>query len=234
MKRIFSTFYIGILCILLPVCRAQAGSGYIVEQKNGEYILTLSEDLYREKGDALLELLEQETADPASSGAQDASASGSANTQDAPSPEPVSVNLADGEYSIELSMTGGSGKAAIVSPALLTVRDKKAWVRLTWSSSNYDYMVVGNEKYFNENTEGGNSEFEVPITALDTDMPVIADTLAMGAPHEIEYIFTFYSDSIGSKSQMPQEAANRVVAIALAIIIGGGILNHFVNKKRRV
>ena len=31
----------------------------------------------------------------------------------------------------------------------------------------------------------------------DEEMPVIADTLAMGTPHEINYTLTFYSDSIG-------------------------------------
>ena len=43
-----------------------------------------------------------------------------------------------------------------------------------------------------------------------------------GYPHEINYTLTFYSDSIGSKSQMPQEAAKRVVAVALVIIVGVG------------
>ena len=55
----------------------------------------------------------------------------------------------------------------------------------------------------------------------------------MGAPHEIDYTLTFYSDSIGSKSQLPQEAAKRVVAVAVVIIVGGGILNYFVNKRNR-
>lgn len=36
---------------------------------------------------------------------------------------------------------------------------------------------------------------------MDEALPVIADTTAMGAPHEIDYNLTFYSDSIGSKSQ---------------------------------
>ena len=68
---------------------------------------------------------------------------------------------------------------------------------------------------------------------MDEGMPVIADTLAMGTPHEINYTLIFYSDSIGSKSQLPQEAAKRVVAVAMVIIVGGGILNYFVKKKRR-
>lgn len=83
------------------------------------------------------------------------------------------------------------------------------------------------------NEEGMNSVFEIPLLALDEPVSVIADTTAMGAPHEIDYTLTFYSDSIGSKSQLPQEAAKRVVAVAMAIIVGGGILNYFVNKRRR-
>ena len=53
-------------------------------------------------------------------------------------------SLEDGEYAIEVTMTGGSGKASIQSPALLTVTDGTAYISITWSSSNYDYMVVDN------------------------------------------------------------------------------------------
>ena len=95
------------------------------------------------------------------------------------------------------------------------------------------YQIVDGKKYLPVNEEGTNSEFQIPVTIMDESMPVIADTTAMGTPHEINYTLTFYSDSIGSKSQMPQEAAKRVVAVALVIIVGGGILNYFVNKRNR-
>ena len=143
------------------------------------------------------------------------------------------LSLEDGEYAIEVTMTGGSGKASIQSPALLTVTDGTAYISITWSSSNYDYMIVDGEKYLPTNEEGMNSVFEIPVLSMDEGMPVIADTTAMGAPHEIDYTLTFYSDSIGSKSQLPQEAAKRVVAVAVVIIVGGGILNYFVNKRNR-
>lgn len=146
--------------------------------------------------------------------------------------EPVSINMKDGEYAIEADIEGGSGKASISSPMILTVRDGKAYATLIWSSSNYDYMIVGTEKYLNESEEGVNSSFEIPIACMDEGMPVIADTTAMGTPHEVSYTLTFYSDSIGPKSRMPQEAAKRVVIIAIIIIVGGGILNHFVNRKK--
>ena len=143
------------------------------------------------------------------------------------------LSLEDGEYAIEVTMTGGSGKASIQSPALLTVTDGTAYISITWSSSNYDYMIVDGEKYLPTNEEGMNSVFEIPVLSMDEALPVIADTTAMGAPHEIDYNLTFYSDSIGSKSQLPQEAAKRVVAVAMVIIVGGGILNYFVNKRNR-
>ena len=54
----------------------------------------------------------------------------------------------------------------------------------------------------------------------------------MGDPVEIEYELTFYADSIGSKRQIPQEAAVDVLVVALVIILLGGVLN-FVLKRRR-
>ena len=148
-------------------------------------------------------------------------------------PDVLSLDMEDGEYSIQVDLEGGSGKASVSSPALMTVTDGHPYVRLQWSSSNYDYMIVNNEKYLPVNEDGGNSVFDIPILIMDEAMPVIADTTAMGAPREIHYTLTFYSESVGSKSQMPQEAAKRVVAVALVIIVSGGILNYFVNKRRR-
>ena len=145
----------------------------------------------------------------------------------------MSVDKADGEYSIQVDLEGGSGKASVTSPTILTVEDGKAYAQIQWSSSNYDYMIVDGEKYLPTNEEGMNSVFEIPVLSMDEALPVIADTTAMGAPHEIDYNLTFYSDSIGSKSQLPQEAAKRVVAVAMVIIVGGGILNYFVNKRNR-
>ena len=145
----------------------------------------------------------------------------------------VEFDREDGEYSIQVDLEGGSGKASVTSPTILTVKDGQAYAQIQWSSSNYDYMIVDGEKYLPTNEEGMNSVFEIPILTLDEAMPVVADTTAMGTPHEIDYTLTFYSDSIGSKSQLPQEAAKRVVGVAMVIIVGGGILNYFVNKRNR-
>ena len=145
----------------------------------------------------------------------------------------IETDLEDGEYSIQVDLEGGSGKASVSSPTLMLVKNGRMYAQLQWSSSNYDYMIVSGEKFLNESEEGRNSVFTIPVTALDDKMEVIADTLAMGAPHEIDYTLTFYEASIGSKGQLPQEAAKRVVAVAMVIIVGGGILNCFVNKRNR-
>ena len=138
----------------------------------------------------------------------------------------------DGEYAIEVTMTGGSGKASVQSPTLLTVKDGKYQARLIWSSPNYDYMIVAGKKYMNEAEKDANSLFTIPVSEMDKEVPVIADTTAMGTPHEIEYKLTFYSDSVADKSTLPQEGAKRVVMLAGAIIVLGAIASHFTNKRR--
>ena len=97
---------------------------------------------------------------------------------------------ADGEYTCNVILEGGSGKASVESPAALTVADSKMTATIVWSSPNYDYMIVDGEKYLPINTEG-NSTFEIPVAALDTALSVTADTVAMSKPHEIEYTLTF-------------------------------------------
>lgn len=105
--------------------------------------------------------------------------------------------LADGSYTIELTMEGGSGRASIQSPAQLAIADGAATAILEWSSPNYDYMLVNGEKYLPVNTEG-NSVFEVPVEALDAPLTMIGDTVAMSTPYEVEYTVTFHSETLES------------------------------------
>ena len=102
---------------------------------------------------------------------------------------------ADGTYTCEVTLEGGSGRATVESPAALTVADGKMTAAIVWSSPNYDYMLVDGEKYLPTNTDG-NSTFEIPVAALDTALDVTADTVAMSTPHEIEYTLTFDSASL--------------------------------------
>ena len=97
---------------------------------------------------------------------------------------------AEGSYTCEVTLEGGSGRATVDSPAALTVADGKMTATIVWSSPNYDYMIVDGEKYLPTNTEG-NSTFEIPVSALGVPLSVVADTVAMSTPHEIEYTLTF-------------------------------------------
>lgn len=108
---------------------------------------------------------------------------------------PEDLNLADGTYEVEVTLTGGSGKASVASPAKITVSDEKIQATIIFSSANYDYVLVDGEKYLNEATEG-NSTFTIPVSGFDWKMPVTADTTAMSTPHEIDYSLYFDSATI--------------------------------------
>lgn len=105
------------------------------------------------------------------------------------------LKLKDGSYTIDVTLEGGSGRATVESPARLVIKDGKALATISWSSPNYDYMLVNGKKYTMLDTEG-NSSFEIPVLGFDYKMPVIADTVAMSEPHEIEYTLQFDSASI--------------------------------------
>lgn len=106
-----------------------------------------------------------------------------------------SLELQDGSYTVSVSMEGGSGKVTVESPAKLEIQDGTAVATVVWTSPNYDYMKVGEEKFLPVNQEG-NSTFEIPVTVFDRKISVAADTTAMSTPHEIEYTLLFDSASI--------------------------------------
>lgn len=98
--------------------------------------------------------------------------------------------LKDGEYELYVSLSGGSGKATVTSPTKAYVSKGDITVTIEWSSPNYDYMIVDGNKYLPVNTSG-NSVFEIPLEKLESDINVVADTVAMSKPHEVEYELLF-------------------------------------------
>lgn len=105
----------------------------------------------------------------------------------------------EGEYLIDVSLTGGSGKAYVESPCTITFSEGGMEAEIVWSSKHYDYMIVDGVKYLRANEDlniEGNSIFIIPIASLDTDIPVRADTTAMSKPHEIEYLLHFDSSTL--------------------------------------
>lgn len=147
----------------------------------------------------------------------------------ASSAEAARIDREDGEYNVDVTLKGGSGRAFVVSPAVLTVRDGYAYARLEWSSSAYDYMKLGEKRYDPVNTEG-NSVFEIPVPVFGEEIPVIADTTAMSTPHEISYTLTFYPDSIQKKAEAAVFTAVLPVMICLA---AGGTAGVFLYKKKQ-
>ena len=113
----------------------------------------------------------------------------------APPPAASSSVPADGSYRIAVTLTGGTGRASVASPALLEVREGRMTATLVWSSANYDYMLVDGERYDTEIVDG-HSTFVIPVAALDTELPVVGDTVAMSTPHEISYTLNFDSSTL--------------------------------------
>ena len=107
--------------------------------------------------------------------------------------------LADGEYTVEAVLSGGTGKAKLLNPTALTVSEGKITATIVWSSSNYDYMIVNADQYLPITTEGG-STFQIPVESLGVELPVTADTVAMGTPHEIAYTILLQADTVSPKA----------------------------------
>ncbi len=131
------------------------------------------------------------------------------------------------EKSVPVATKGGSGKAAVISPATLLEKDGRAFARITWSSRNYDYIISDGKKYLNENP-GGNSTFTFPLPQTKNkkapeyesgkpfSVKIKADTLAMGTPHEIDYELCF-----GVLESAAESAEKKSPAVAAAS--SGGI-----------
>ena len=105
--------------------------------------------------------------------------------------------VAEGEYTAEVTMTGGAGKATIESPATVISKNLQLYADVVWSSSHYEYMTVGDAQY--DRLPGdGNSVIEIPIT-LNQDIPVSALTTAMSEPHLIDYVLHFDGSTLKAK-----------------------------------
>ncbi len=105
------------------------------------------------------------------------------------------LGLENGEYTVEVTLEGGSGRASVQSPAKLTVKDGGASAEIVWSSDKYDKMVVQETEYAPVIADG-HAVFDVPVTGFDFKMPVGAETTAMSEPHMIDYTLYFDSSTV--------------------------------------
>lgn len=104
------------------------------------------------------------------------------------------TELTDGAYTIEVTLSGGSGRASVESPADLVIDGETMTATIVWSSPYYEYMLIDGVPYDPIQTEG-NSTFEIPVV-LDSDMAVSASTIAMSEPHLVDYTLHFDSSTI--------------------------------------
>lgn len=102
--------------------------------------------------------------------------------------------ITDGVYTAEVTLTGGSGRATVESPAQIVIAEGKTTATIIWSSPFYEYMLVDGTRY-EPVQEDGNSTFEIPVV-LDADMSVSASTIAMSQPHLVDYTLHFDSKTL--------------------------------------
>lgn len=138
--------------------------------------------------------------------------------------------IPDGSYWIRVSMTGGSGRASISSPTGFYVKDGQATADIHWSSASYDYMKLDGVRYDAFTDAAGHSVMTIPVSALNTAIPVLADTTAMSKPYEIEYQLTFDGSallpmadaSMAEAHALPTDEVNRTMQLATTQVADTG------------
>lgn len=138
--------------------------------------------------------------------------------------------IPDGSYWIRVSMTGGSGRASISSPTGFYVKDGQATADIHWSSANYDYMKLAGVRYDAFTDAAGHSAMTIPVAALNTAIPVLADTTAMSKPYEIEYELSFDGSallpmadaSMAEAHALPTEELQRTMQLATTQVADAG------------
>ncbi len=110
---------------------------------------------------------------------------------------PAASSLSPGEYTVEASLVGGSGKVTVTSPTKLTITADAMIAEVIWSSPYYTWMEVDGTRYEPKSQQGEDARFEIPVK-LDTDIAVSAETVAMSTPHVIDYTLRFDSATVKS------------------------------------
>lgn len=107
--------------------------------------------------------------------------------------------LTDGTYTLDqFSWSGGSGRLAYIACDKITVKKGKAYATIRFSSSSYDKVQAGGGTY--ANTGSAESTFTIPIT-LNVNNTISARTVAMSAPHWVEYTIYPYLAEAGKENE---------------------------------
>lgn len=108
-------------------------------------------------------------------------------------------DLTDGTYKPDrFSWSGGSGRLAYIACDKITVKKGKAYATIRFSSSSYDKVQAGGGTY--ANTGSAESTFTIPVT-LNANNTISARTVAMSAPHWVEYTIYPYLAEAGKENE---------------------------------
>lgn len=108
-------------------------------------------------------------------------------------------DLTDGTYKPDqFSWSGGSGRLAYITCDKITVKKGKAYATIRFSSSSYDKVQAGGGTY--ANTGSAESTFTIPVT-LNANNTISARTVAMSAPHWVEYTIYPYLAETGKENE---------------------------------
>ena len=108
-------------------------------------------------------------------------------------------DLTDGTYTPDqFSWSGGSGRLAYIACDKIIVKKGKAYATIRFSSSSYDKVQAGGGTY--ANTGSAESTFTIPIT-LNANNTISARTVAMSAPHWVEYTIYPYLAETGKENE---------------------------------
>ena len=125
---------------------------------------------------------------------------------------------ADGEYLVEMSLSGGSGKAKVESPAKLTVSGGTMTATVIWGSPYYTYMLLDGSKY--DPVKGQTySTFLIPIAELGKDIEVQAETIAMSEPHLIDYTLHVDTKLLDVNYKNRPNITTLIIAVVVLVLV---------------
>lgn len=156
-------------------------------------------------------------------------------------------DVKEGTYDAEVI---SSSQFFRITDAKLTNRDGRMNAVITLSSTSYAYVypgsaaeaeAAGRSKWTAADESSGFGQFELDVDALNREMPCAAYSKKKQKWYDRDIVFLAESlpeDAVlvelseeGGTIADTQEAAVKVIYIALAIIVVGGVINHFVKKR---
>jgi hypothetical protein len=156
-------------------------------------------------------------------------------------------DIKEGEYPAEAL---SSSRFFKITDAKLDVKDGRIDAVITISSTSYAYIYPGTaaeaeaankSEWIAADESSGYGQFRLEAEALNKEMPCAAYSKKKQKWYDRDIVFLASSlpdgavmtelAEDGGTIADTQEAAVKVIYIALAIIIAGGIINHFVKKR---